>query len=53
MDLLKNSLVTGGCCCWLSWGNGCWEWRPQGIADRNLSAAENSTTQVQKITCVV
>ena len=25
----------GGCCCWLSWGNECWEWRPLGIADRN------------------
>jgi len=33
MDLWKNSLATGGC--WLSQGNGCWEWRPLGIADRN------------------
>ena len=39
MDLWKNSLATGGCCCWLSWGNGCWEWRLLGIADRNLRNA--------------
>jgi len=37
MDLWKNSLATGGCCCWLSWSNGCWEWRPMGKADRNQS----------------
>src|SRR6218665_94667 len=35
MDLWKKFLATGGCC-WLSWRNGCWEWRPLGIADRNL-----------------
>src|SRR6218665_421031 len=32
MDLWKNSLATGGCCCWLSGSNGCWEWRPLGMA---------------------
>ena len=36
MDLhvWKNSLATGGCC-WLSWSNGCWEWRPVGMAALN------------------
>jgi len=28
--------MTGGCCCWLSWSNGCWEWRPLGMAALNL-----------------
>jgi len=31
MDLRMNSLAKGGCC-WLSWGNGGWEWRPLGMA---------------------
>ena len=39
MDLWKNSLATGGCGCWLSWSNGCWEWRPLGMAALNPALA--------------
>jgi len=41
MDLWKNSLATGGCCWWLSWGNGSWEWRPLGMAAPGNSRPES------------
>src|SRR6218665_1784047 len=42
MDLWKNSLATGGCCCcWLSWDNGCWEWQPLGMAAPGNSGPES------------
>ena len=40
MDLWKNSLATGSCC-WLSLGNGCWEWRPLGMAAPGNSGPES------------